>query len=255
MSLNQYVVFLLFLVTSALWAQTPEKQLKGIITADSAAVGGIHVLNLMTEKATYSNDAGVFYIQASEDDLLVFTSTTLDYWRQSVSLKDYNSGTIAVKMTAKINKLDEVVVTAYPKINAKDLGIINYTPKQYTPAERRLKTATGLDMTASVGTMAGVSFGVDPIINWITGRTAMLKKELTVETKERLLSYLDTRLSDEFYENYLKIPKDKIESFKYYAVEDEQLKAIISQNNFIQTSFKLSDLAVNFNQLQSTDAP
>ena len=245
-------IFWLLVFLMPIWAMAQQEGtlIKGTIIADSALVAGVHVLNLMTEKSAYSDSKGVFSIEANEDDLLIFTSTLLDYWRQSVTAENYKTRSVTVKMTPKVTQLEEVVVNNYSHINAKDLGIINYTPKKITQAERRLKAASGLDLSASAGTMAGVSMSLDPLFNWMSGRTTMLKKEVQVERKEKLLEYLNTQLSDAFYENYLKIPKDKIESFKYYAVEDNQLRSVISQKNFMQTCFKLSDLSVEFNQLQ-----
>ena len=79
-------------------------------------------------------------------------------------------------MTSKITQLDEVKVQK-SNIDAVSLGILTKPGKVYTPAERRLKTATGLYASANAGTMMGGSVGLDPLINWISGRTALLKSE------------------------------------------------------------------------------
>lgn len=79
---------------------------------------------------------------------------------------------VLIKMTPKPGQLDEVVITKYRNINALDLGVLSKPAKEYTPAERRLKAASSYDLT--VGTYNSVS--LDAIINSISGRTAMLKK-------------------------------------------------------------------------------
>ncbi|PKP15046.1 MAG: hypothetical protein CVU07_11760, partial [Bacteroidetes bacterium HGW-Bacteroidetes-23] len=106
-------------------------------------------------KATITNEKGEFWLDVKEDDLIVFSAVHLNYWRKSISANDLKNGKIEIVMSAKVSELEEVVVTDYSRINAKDLGIINYTPKVYTPAERRLRTATtGL---------------LDPLLNWMSG--------------------------------------------------------------------------------------
>ena len=55
------VLFLLFIFSSAKVFSQNEKQIRGIITVENASVEGIHVLNLVSEKATITNAKGEFY--------------------------------------------------------------------------------------------------------------------------------------------------------------------------------------------------
>jgi hypothetical protein len=72
--------------------------------------------------------------------------------------------------------------------------IIPYGQKKYSPAERKLYTArSGL---------------LDPALNWITGRKAMLKKEVIVEYKEQMLIKLDYLFLPEYYTQTLKFLKN-----------------------------------------------
>ena len=61
------------------------------------------------------------------------------------------------------------------------MGIISPFTKHYTPAQRKLYTATS----------GGGIVPVDPILNWLSGRTAMLKKEVEVEKKETLMDKIE----------------------------------------------------------------
>jgi hypothetical protein len=99
----------------------------------------------------------------------VFSAVQLEYWRQSIKKNDYEKGEMTTNMTEKTVELDEIEIVEYPNINAKDLGIINYTPKKYTPAERRLFTAT--------------STTIDLLLNWFSGRKKMLEKGIEIEKK------------------------------------------------------------------------
>ncbi|PKP15153.1 MAG: hypothetical protein CVU07_11230 [Bacteroidetes bacterium HGW-Bacteroidetes-23] len=220
--------------------------IKGKVVVKEQSAEGIHVLNLVSEKAVITNSNGEFSIDVSEDDLLVFSAVHLDYWRKSISAKDIKNGFIEVQITPKDIKLEEVVVTEYTKINAQNLGIINYKPKTYTPAERRLKTATDLDPTLGAGTMVGGSISLDPLLNWISGRTKMLKSELEVERKEFLRIKLDNWNQNLFYINELNIPEEYVDGFKYFIVYDEELTGYLNSNSKVLGNFRITQLADEF---------
>ena len=135
-------------------------------------------------------------------------------------------------MTAKEDQLKEVVVTENVSMTAQSLGIIMYKPKVYTPAERRLRTAT-----------TGV---LDPLINWISGRTKDLKGQLEVEKRERYIIRLESYFDDAFFMESLKIPEQYIGGFKYYVVEDEGLAQALTAKNKDRTRFLLGELAQDF---------
>ena len=234
--MNKRLLFFL-LIVQTLCAQN-DVIIKGIIKAESASVEGIHIVNLVNEKTTVTNVHGEFSIEGKEDDLLVFSAIHLDYARKSIAKSDYLAKSITVEMFPKITELEEVVVTEYTKINAKDLGIINYTPKKYTSAERKLYTATS----------GGGILPIDPILNWISGRTKMLKKEIIVEKREFLLEKLDDFYDGDFFNDTLKIPELYVDGFKYYVVEDADLATALNQKNKTRATFLLGKLAADFNE-------
>ena len=104
---NIVIIGFLFWVP-LLFSQTT---IKGKVVVKEQSAEGIHVLNLVSEKATITNEKGEFSIEANEDDLLVFSAVHLDYWRRSVSAKDIKNGFIEVQITPKDIKLEEVIVT------------------------------------------------------------------------------------------------------------------------------------------------
>jgi hypothetical protein len=238
------LILLLFWGWETVFAQ---QVIQGRVVADSVSVEGIHVMNLVTEKAVVTDTSGKFSITVSEDDLLVFSAVHLEYARKSIGTEELEKGEVVVRMYPKTIALEGVTVSEYPNINAQALGIIDYKPKSYTPAERRLRTATGWDATANAGTaMGGVGFSLDPILNWISGRTAMLKKELEVERRERYQTRLDAYFRDEYYSKDLKIPEEFVKGFKFYVVEDETLQAALDKKNKERTKFELGRLAQDF---------
>lgn len=109
---ENYFIILLILYFSILHAQErPVKVIHGKVIVESASVEGIHVLNLMSEQAMVTNFLGEFFIEAKEDDLIVFSAVHLNYWRKSIKENDFKTGFLEVIMTPKEMKLNEVVLT------------------------------------------------------------------------------------------------------------------------------------------------
>ena len=230
--MKKWVVLLLFFGTFSLWSQDRNEILiQGIIAADDALLSGIEVVNLGNEKVALTNSKGEFSILAKADDILVFSSKSLEMRRVLIDEDDLKFGTITVNMYPKINELNEVIVKKSP---IEGVSIIP-GQKQYTPAERKLHTAT-----------SGV---LDAPINWMSGRTAMLKKEVAVERKERLLDKIGILYEDKYYIETLKIPEIYIDDFQRYIIEDKEFTAALKVKNRTMMLFLISKLAVNYNAI------
>jgi hypothetical protein len=242
-------IILIYLMLAVLKLQAQDlKNLKGIVLVDQLPVEGVHVINLSTEKSTVTKSDGSFSIQVREDDLLTFSAVHLHYWRKSIRKADLEKGFVEINMTIKSIDLENVEVTEYTKINAVSAGIIPKPVKKYTPAERRLKTAGDFKYWHLLSILGG-TLPIDPIINKISGRTAMLKKELTVEKKELLLKSLDLIFDDSYYSELLDSPDDYIECFKLYAIEFEEIEEIIVQKKEEVLTFYLLKILEDFQKL------
>jgi len=236
------------MMSTFLFAQKP-KLIQGKIIVKDAPVQGIIVLNLVSEKETVTNSKGEFSILANIDDLLVFSRSNLDGQRKIIEEEDYDSGAIIIEMTSKINQLAEVEVINYSRINAVSLGILQRPAKTYTPAERRLKTATSLDPSVNAGTMMGGSISLDPLLNWISGRTKLLKTELVVERNELALAKLSDLYEDEYYTEKLKIPSENIRAFQYYCIGDSKFVESLNAKNKYMPNFLIGMLAIEYKSL------
>jgi hypothetical protein len=217
-----------------------EKLLHGKIIVESGNVGGVTIINLVNEKTAISDGNGDFFILAKAQDLLVFSSVNLEYYRKIIEAEDLKPDVLTIKMTAKITELEEVIVNKHPEINAVSLGISPKGIKQYTPAERKLATASSAKLNPQ---------GLDPLINAISGRTKMLKKELEVEKKERLLAYIGALFDDEYYTQTLKIPANYIKGFQYYCVEEEEFAKSLRSKNKAMIKLLIVPLAEKYNKI------
>ena len=233
------ILFFLFLSPIAFGQTVSEKIIRGKIIVELGNPAGVTIINLVTEKSTVSDSNGEFFILAKVDDLLVFSSINLEYHRRIIEEDDLKSDIIIIKMIAKIIELEEVIVNKHPEINAVSLGISPKGIKKYTPAERRLYTAN--------------STPGDALINMMSGRTAMLKKEIEVEKKERLLKLFSSLFDDTFFTKTLKIPADYVKGFQYYCVEDSRISEVLKSKNKTKIEFLIIPLAVKYNEIISDE--
>jgi hypothetical protein len=233
---NNTFFFFFCLFTQIIFGQVSnEKKIHGLITADSTSVEGINIVNLTTDKATSSNKDGVFHLFVKEGDLLAFSAVNLVTLRRRISKEDILKENVSVKMLANSIPLKEVVVNENSQINAENLGIIPEGQKKYTPAERKLYTSrSGL---------------LDRPLNWMSGRTAMLKKEVAVEYKEQLMNKLEYLFEDKYYIETLKIPEEYIKGFQYYCVENTDFAAALKSKNKTLSMFLIITLAEKYNKI------
>lgn len=222
-------------------------RLRGKVVSDSIAIPSVTVMNLVTEQVVQSNAQGEFSIDAKEDDLLVFSHLNYEYKRRLIDSDDLKKGAITVKLIYKPTELEEVVILR--DINPEDLGLVPKGQKKYTVAERRLKQAGEFKPMAMIGMVAGLSIPVDPIINAITGRTKMLKKDVKTERKERFLAKVGSMYNTEYFTDRLRIPSDYVEGFKYYIVDDINFTTALESEKKPRIDLEITQLAQKYNEL------
>lgn len=242
-------LFLLFFVTKSFSQDQNAKKINGKILSEMSNLEGIYIINLKTEKATITDKEGYFSIDAIAGDSLLFSATQFKRIRLVLKNEDFCNGLFFVKMHPIFNILKEVIVKRYYKINSVSLGIIPKGQKSYTEAERKLYSATDLNVQPNIGGMSGGSISADPLINFFSGRTKMLKKELEIEKKITFMSKLDRLFTLDYFVNTLKIPNQYVNGFKYYAVDNEKFTTILAANNNAITSFLIGELAHKYIQI------
>lgn len=230
-----YYFFFIFL-SSVVSAQVPSsKVIQGKIIADSTAVDAVNVVNIATNQATATNANGVFSILVNEGDVLFISAVNLVTLQKRISKEDIKAGFIVIQMAATNIPLKEVIINENTQISAENLRVIPYGQKRYTPAERKLYTArSGL---------------LDRPLNWISGRTAELKKGVIVEQNLRALNRLEYLFEEKYYLETLKIPQDYIKGFQYYCIEDPEFVAALESKNKTLCMFLIIAIAKKYNKI------
>ena len=249
----QKIIFLigfLFLVTiSSGQGLTTSKTLNGKITADYNDLEGIYIVNLKTERATLTERGGYFSITASVGDTLMFSAVQFKGLKVALKESDFEKELFFVKLETLVRSLDEVRINEYKNINAVSLGIISPNTKHYTPAERKLKAAGEEPHWYSPLLIPLGGMSVDGLLNSISGRTAMLKKELVVEKKETLMEKISDYYDEKYFTETLKIPQDYVKGFLFYIVEDQKFVEAVNSKNKTMATFIMNELAGKYKEL------
>jgi hypothetical protein len=210
------------------------------LSSDSTAVHAIDVTNVTSQKTIVSNLGEFFTIDVKIGDVILLSSKDLETLRIKIDQRDIEKEVLTVNMGVKSIVLKEVIINE-SGVSAESLGIIPYGQKKYTPAERRLYTAT-------------TGGGIDGLLNTISGRKAMIKKEIIVEKKEQLLAKIDILFEDNYYIETLKIPELYIKGFQYYCIDDISMANALRAKNKTMVLFLIVKLAENYNEILALES-
>jgi hypothetical protein len=224
-----YIALFLFFAQLSFGQKASSREISGQIFEKSTSVTSVNIINNDTQVSTVPDNDGRFSIVVKEGDVLVFSAVNLEPLKRRISAEDMNLSLLVIKMEAKEIVLNEVVVNDNYGITAENLGFVPRGQKTYTPAERKVYTAT--------------STSVDKILNGISGRTAMLKKEVNVEKKESLFRKIEYLFDENYYTERLKIPADDIKGFQLYCVDDADFAVSLNTKNKTMSMFLITDLA------------
>ncbi len=206
--------------------QAQKVELSGQIIS-SGELEGIHVINKTSYRYTTTDENGRFSIAGKLADSLYFSS--IQYMPKIIVLtaQQIKNKSITVSLSESINALDEVVVgtiltgdlnsditnsEADRPIDFYDLGIPGYTGPRMNLAERRLFEADDGPLVIGLG----VNFS--KLLNMISGRTKMLKKQLKLDNDKQTIQRIRDVVGPLFFKtNALK--EEKRMEFYYFCAD------------------------------------
>jgi len=232
---KKYALFaLFFFILTIGFAQ--KGKLKGKIMSNTKDLEGITVTNLRSNYSTLSESGGYFTLNVTAKDTLQFSAVQFKGRKVVVKASDVTNDLFFVNLELVSYDLKEVVINQNKDINAVSVGILKVPAKKYSPAERKLYEAT---------TGGGIA-PLNTILNAISGRTNMLKKEIEVEKKEYTIRKLNEWFEAEFYTERFKIPIDYILGFQYFLADDPHFESAVRSKNKTLTVFLMGEVAVNY---------
>ncbi len=229
--------FFLFFITTIGIAQT-RKQIQGKIVVSNASASNVLVLNLNTEQEVKSDRNGNFVILVQLDDVLLFSSENLNFFRKIIDETNFQLEKLEVEMTSKALVLEEVEIVDNKSYNAVDLGILQRPAKSYIPMERRLKTAGDFKPIHLLGLLGG-SVQLDPIFNAINGKTKRLKKEILLERNIRKLENFRAFFPEKELVEDLKMNSDEVSEFIYSILDEKEFETLLENRDKSKMQFYL----------------
>ncbi|PQJ21213.1 carboxypeptidase-like regulatory domain-containing protein [Tenacibaculum sp. SG-28] len=206
-----------------------------MISSEDIPLENVHIINQAKNKVTKSNTSGIFTIQATVGDTLLFSHVGMKNLSAIVTTSMIGEKN-RISMEEKTISLEEVELYTGPKIDAVSLGLIPKNAKKLTVGERRLFTARD-------------GF-LDPIINAISGRTKKLKKQLVLETKSRRFDHLKNNYS-EYLKETLNISEEIVSMYLSYLVDEEGIENVINTNDITEIHFFILTVWFQFKQTES----
>lgn len=232
-------------------------EIKGKVIA-SSDIDRIHVINKTANKFTITNDEGEFLISASVNDTIFISAIQYEPLNVVVTPNIISSNYLEVQLKEKITELDEVIVgkvltgdlqsdiensEAKRQLNFYDLGIPGYTGKRKTQSQRRLHDAT----------TGGGLVPLNPILNWISGRTKKLKEQIARENLDNSMKAVMSEMSEMlFHIDNLEDTK-RVEFFYFVADDPDFLTLSKTSNDLKMLEFLQKKLKTFKSQIEEED--
>lgn len=213
------ITLIFLLISSFTWAQ--EENFSGKIIADSIAYREVNVVNLNSKQGTVNLKNGYFEISAKAGDIIFFSSLQYEPYQITVTAEDFKNEK-KIYLLPLINELEEVKVSninltgllskdveaieTQPYLDASNFGL-PVVKNRSTLAQRRVYTAT---------TSGGGIVPLDPIINYFSGRLAMVYRQRDYEIEKSLMEKAYYIFPLDFYTQELQVPENLVEDFLYY---------------------------------------
>jgi len=217
------LLLFIFLVHLTIAGQTERRVISGKVTSDSLAVESIHIINKTSRKATISDRNGIFQIPVRVNDILLISS--VEFKNQEIKVNELNINTlkIIIKLEKEITSLDEVIVRK-PKNIATELGLPNAGKKPLTKLESRLNYHTKASVPIAIlTTLIGKAGGLEDLYYIFSGNrkkdrklSKLLEQDKLDAFQQQQLENIRVRLTDAFFVETLKIPKEEIDTFITY---------------------------------------
>ncbi|UYW00675.1 hypothetical protein K5I29_09025 [Flavobacterium agricola] len=221
-----FSLFIFFFCLATTFAQK-QLQLMGKVTAEQDDLSNITIFNKTQKYEKVTSPGGYFSLKVDLNDSLIFKSEFLYDYVHVVSDQDFETDLLQIRMIKFANMLKEVQI--YKALDPVEFGVLAQPAKQYTVAERRLKSAS--------------NGPVDFLANSLNGERKMyktligLEKQASVENK-LLTLYGRSELITDF-----NLPEMYLESFSQFACRYNNVLDAVKSNDKNVLRFILIDIA------------
>ena len=229
--MNRYLTLIILLFCAVGFCQE-RKALQGrVVSGEGTGIESIFVINKATGAETKTDKSGNFTIAVRAGDKIAVYGTKTVARDFAISEASFAEVPYVVSIEYKSYELEEVVVQGQA-VSSESLGIVPKGQKTYTPAERKVYTAT--------------STSTDALLNAISGRTKMLKKAVETEGKETVVAYLNGLYTDTEITAQFNIPSENVRAFIFYAADDAAVAKAVKGKNESLIKLLMIDTAKHY---------
>lgn len=206
--------------------------LKGEILNEGVDRANIHVVNLQLQTGTITTGEGFFEIEVREGDTLHFSAVQFDVLEKIITSEIFSRKRLLLYLNPAVNELDEVVVNDLNLSGRldQDLKIVKTTPI-FDPVQMGISKTHGSTLTVEERRLyvASSGIGLGSLINFLSGRTKMLKKHVAISQMEARVQNARSIFNDSIYINELNIPRKYIDDFVHYVFQDKPVALKIAE--------------------------
>ena len=181
----------------------------------------VAIQNVNLKKTVYSEKGGYFKMPIALNDTVVFSSENFKPIFIVVTPADLKSRFLYISLEPNEDTLEEMVIDGTIKRNAyldaKSRRTSNY---------KKLHTATSGGLIAQ-------------FINILSGRTKMIKRAIEMEEQNDLAEQMINSMSEDYFVEELKIPKEYIGGFGFFLIDDIDVIEAVKRHNEYQLEFLL----------------
>jgi len=236
----KHITIICFLLVNLTLFGQGTTDLEGRVFSEDGDVAGTHVLNITTQRGTITKANGFFSIPVHLNDTLVISAVQYKRKTIPVNLAVLERIFLNVFLEEGEIKLAEVLVMPYnlsgdlskdldslkigSMVTAATLGLPNADVKPPTQSQRKLYTARTWDFKV-------VSIKLDPLINYFSGRTKMLKERVAREAAYKKIQNARDLYVDSLFEQGLGIPKNNINDFMFFCEVDSTFQNLVGSQD------------------------
>ena len=254
---NLFFIFLLVNVSFKLSCQNNRENIKGKIINDSLSVENIHIINKTSGRVTISNTYGEFQISVKENDTLFISSIQFENKDIIITPAIIKNKVLSIVLFPKTIKLKEVIIKNHHlsgnlKTDVTTTKIENVVDQFILdlPNAGRIPIPAIDSLDVQWGLTISVNF--DALYRRINGDFKSLKKLQNLKKEDQILKKIRQSVTDNYFIESLKIPKDYISNFLYYTVS-KGIVSLYEQNKRIEVINLLFKESKNYRKFKNID--
>lgn len=235
--------FVTFFVFSLFLNAQEMKVIRGKILQGNTPLQGVHIQNLDENSYAITDEKGEFCIKVLEANRLKITHIGKEDVFRSISKYDLETDDlIIIRMKEAVHTLQGVEVTKQPQFTAQSLRILSHTPKERTYLEKNVYTNTRLMYVPWYYTIfvGGIAINTLAIINSLTGKSKILKKEALNEKNLQVAKYITDNMY-EYCSKKLHLTEEETAILAFFVMEKPEFHTAVAKKEDKMLEFMLSD--------------